>query len=177
MRGRNVKRFRGGLVCKAHRLLNHSTLGLRVIKKKKNARQGWAKPCRLDFSIKIHNLLKSLTCRNPQPFEITNLLKQGWARECRRRHGERCRRPWLVANWATLPQKWPPPPRNVADSCELTAMTKTGLGEGVPPPPRGDGAASAGSHASSVEIHNLLQQGWNPKPLPVEIPNLLNPKP
>ena len=32
---RNVKRFRGGLVFKAHRLLCHSTLGLRVIKKKK----------------------------------------------------------------------------------------------------------------------------------------------
>ena len=32
---RNVKRFRGGLVFKADRLLYHSTLGLRVIKKKK----------------------------------------------------------------------------------------------------------------------------------------------
>ena len=32
---RNVKRFRGGLVFKAHRLLYHSSLGLRVIKKKK----------------------------------------------------------------------------------------------------------------------------------------------
>jgi len=31
---RNVKRFRGGLVFKAHRWLNHSTLGSRVIKKK-----------------------------------------------------------------------------------------------------------------------------------------------
>ena len=31
---RNVQRFRGGLVCKAHRLLYHSTLGLRVIQKK-----------------------------------------------------------------------------------------------------------------------------------------------
>jgi len=30
-----VKRFRGGLVFKAHRLLYHSTLGFRVIKKKK----------------------------------------------------------------------------------------------------------------------------------------------
>ena len=30
-----MKRFRGGLVFKAHRLLHHSTLGLRVIKKKK----------------------------------------------------------------------------------------------------------------------------------------------
>ena len=31
----NVKRFRGGLVFKAHRLLYHPTLGLRVIKKKR----------------------------------------------------------------------------------------------------------------------------------------------
>ena len=30
-----MKRFRGGLVFKAHRLLYRSTLGLRVIKKKK----------------------------------------------------------------------------------------------------------------------------------------------
>jgi len=32
---RNVKRFRGGLVFKAHRRLYHSTLGLSVIKKEK----------------------------------------------------------------------------------------------------------------------------------------------
>ena len=32
---RNVKRFRGGLVFKANRLLHHSTVGSRVIKKKK----------------------------------------------------------------------------------------------------------------------------------------------
>ena len=32
---RNVLRFRCGLVFKAHRLVYHSTLGLRVIKKKK----------------------------------------------------------------------------------------------------------------------------------------------
>ena len=32
---RNVQRFRGGLAFKARRLLYHSTLGLRVIKKKK----------------------------------------------------------------------------------------------------------------------------------------------
>jgi len=31
---KNVKRFRGGLVFKAHRLLFHSTLGLRVIKRR-----------------------------------------------------------------------------------------------------------------------------------------------
>ena len=37
---RNVKRFRGGLVFKAHRLLYHSTLGLEVIKKKKKPDKG-----------------------------------------------------------------------------------------------------------------------------------------
>ena len=35
---RKVKRFRGGLVFKAHRLVYHSTLGWRVIKNKKKAR-------------------------------------------------------------------------------------------------------------------------------------------
>ena len=34
---RNVERFRGGLVFKAHGLLYHSTLGLRVIKKKRSS--------------------------------------------------------------------------------------------------------------------------------------------
>ena len=32
---RNVQRFRGGLVFKAHRCVYHITLGLRVMKKKK----------------------------------------------------------------------------------------------------------------------------------------------
>ena len=36
---KNMQRFRGGLVFKAHRRLYHSTLGLRVIKKKKHGRQ------------------------------------------------------------------------------------------------------------------------------------------
>jgi len=36
----DVKRFRGGLVFKAHRLLYHTSLGLRVIKKKKKERRG-----------------------------------------------------------------------------------------------------------------------------------------
>ena len=39
-RERNVKRLRGGLVFKAHRLLYHSTLGLRVIQNKVFAGQG-----------------------------------------------------------------------------------------------------------------------------------------
>ena len=36
----NVQRFRGRLVFKAHRLLYHSTLGLRVMKKKKKKKNG-----------------------------------------------------------------------------------------------------------------------------------------
>ena len=35
---RNVQRCRGGLVFKAHRLVYHSTLGLRLIEKKKEGR-------------------------------------------------------------------------------------------------------------------------------------------
>jgi hypothetical protein len=34
---RNVQRFRGGLVSKAHGLLYHSSLGLRIIKKKEKS--------------------------------------------------------------------------------------------------------------------------------------------
>ena len=33
------------------------------------------------------------------------------------------RRSCLVAKQATLPQKWPPPSQNLADSCELTGTT------------------------------------------------------
>ena len=39
LRDRNVQRFRGGLVFKAHRLLYQSTLGLRVTKKKKKKKK------------------------------------------------------------------------------------------------------------------------------------------
>ena len=35
----NVQWFRGGLVFKAHRLLYHLTLGLRIMKKKKKERR------------------------------------------------------------------------------------------------------------------------------------------
>ena len=37
---------------------------------------------------------------------------------------ETCRRPCLVANQDTFLQNWPPSPRNVVDSCELTATTQ-----------------------------------------------------
>jgi hypothetical protein len=44
---RNVERFRGGLVFKAHTLLNHSILGSRVIKKR---RKSAASPSRFCFA-------------------------------------------------------------------------------------------------------------------------------
>jgi len=57
------------------------------------------------------------------------LAGAGPEREGRRREVvESCRRPWLVADRATLPQKWPPLPRNVADPCKRTAPTKPGAG-------------------------------------------------
>ena len=40
MLGRNVKRFRGGLVFKARRLLYHSTLGVGSIKREKSTVPG-----------------------------------------------------------------------------------------------------------------------------------------
>ena len=43
---RNVKGGRGGLVFKAHRLLHHSTLGLRVIPKKRETPQVPQRVCR-----------------------------------------------------------------------------------------------------------------------------------
>jgi len=50
-----VQRFRGGLVFKAHRLLYHSTLGLRVIKKRRRR-------------------LTETQRRNPHPFMALNRL-------------------------------------------------------------------------------------------------------
>ena len=39
------------------------------------------------------------------------------------RAADQTKRRCLVADRATLPQKWPPSPRNVVDSCELTETT------------------------------------------------------
>ena len=46
IRYRNVQWFRGGLVFEAQRLLDHSTLGLRVIKKKKKCIRELPAECR-----------------------------------------------------------------------------------------------------------------------------------
>jgi len=45
-----VRRFRRGLECKAHRLVYHTTLGLRAIKKeKKNGPRPWARMGSIDW--------------------------------------------------------------------------------------------------------------------------------
>ena len=50
---RNVQRFRSGLVFKAYRLLYHSTLGLRVIKKKRRARPQ-QRACGIHYIFRLH---------------------------------------------------------------------------------------------------------------------------
>jgi len=52
-----VKRFRGGLVFKAHRLLYHSTLGLRVLKKKKKKKKKRIAPACLRARFRYHFLV------------------------------------------------------------------------------------------------------------------------
>ena len=53
---RNVKRFRGGLVFQAHRWLYHSTLGSRVIKKKRKT------PYRFNLSVCFTDAFLVTTC-------------------------------------------------------------------------------------------------------------------
>ena len=54
--------------------------------------------------ISSNNLLKISSRQVFDVLECEDLLRNGVPEL------ERCRRPCLVANWATLPQKWPPPP-------------------------------------------------------------------
>jgi len=82
---RNVKRFRGGLIFKAHRLVYHSTLGWRVIKKKKEytGREGsdlgfdadaadLRALDRIQGTKAIRNLLLRPTRRSPSPLALKN---------------------------------------------------------------------------------------------------------
>ena len=54
---RNMQRFRGGLVFKAHRLLYHPTLGVRVIKRKKRINRQSCPASGHDFQVKQPNHL------------------------------------------------------------------------------------------------------------------------
>jgi len=66
---RLVNRFRGGLVFKAHRLVYHSTLGWRVIKKKKSLKwnmEGESGPLRA-VHVSRHKWPGGLVSRGSQP--------------------------------------------------------------------------------------------------------------
>ena len=51
-------------------------------------------------------------------------VSRTWTLPALRQGLETSRRSCLVADRATLPQMWPPPPQSVADSCEVTATTE-----------------------------------------------------
>ena len=84
---RIVKRFRRGLVFKAHRLVNYSTLGSRLIKKKKKKTSGHLPPDCAGFlflCLLPHNLYVSL--HPPPPEGLDQRLSGVW----RRRHTAGC---------------------------------------------------------------------------------------
>jgi len=86
-RSSSCKRFRGGLAIKAHRHFHHSTLGLRVIQKKKRTRQG-GNLARLRFSRSGGSPSRppaDLQCTLAQRLIdscITQLKAQGPSRSC-----------------------------------------------------------------------------------------------
>ena len=77
---RNVKRFRGGLVSKAHRLLYRSTLGLRVIKKKEKYRIPW-KPNHFQSTLTFTSKMIE-TPRVEKGWSVGQPRGSAWAREC-----------------------------------------------------------------------------------------------
>ena len=76
----NVKRFRGGLVFKAHRLVYHSTLGWRVIKKKEKKKN--PKPQSIKQVFMPGQEEVEATCfllQAPPPQRETSLLTSYWS--------------------------------------------------------------------------------------------------
>ena len=70
-------------------------------------------PCRMSPPKDLHTIHSFVKSHNRG-------RKPGGGGEAGRHPPERWRRRCLVATWATLPQKWPPPPWNVAGSCQWT---------------------------------------------------------
>jgi len=78
-----VQRFPDGLVLKAHRLLQHSTLGVRVIKKKKKKKKkngcsgipsvGNPEPL---HPMQRHALCRVRPARRPNPYRGTSLIRK-----------------------------------------------------------------------------------------------------
>ena len=84
-----MQRFRGGLVFKAHRLLNHSTLGLREIKKKRRV-DGWGAVQVGDGVDESHQLqVLEHSCSTPNPKPQTLNVKQECSIKIKNSHGAR----------------------------------------------------------------------------------------
>ena len=86
---RNVKRFRGGLVFKAHRLLYHSTLGLRVIKKRREVADRDIERVQIhqlpereffidNLLVRIHSIIVMIRWTGLAPWELEGVPWGGW---------------------------------------------------------------------------------------------------
>ena len=71
--GGTVKRFRGGLVFKAHRLLYHPTLGSRVIKKKKKYLEILEEEKEHVIAVPARTMPQRI--RTPNPYRGTSLIR------------------------------------------------------------------------------------------------------
>ena len=77
----------------------------------------------LSHACKVHSVstIALQHSAHRQDIDSTALARMGKAGLSAGALGKICFRPWLVANQATLPQKWPSPSRNVAGSCQARA--------------------------------------------------------
>ena len=85
---RNMKRFRGGLVFKAHRLLYHSTLGSRGIKKKTSTtpQRRREELCVGNLLVRVHCIIVMIRWTGLAPWEVEfpfpGSLTSAFLREC-----------------------------------------------------------------------------------------------
>ena len=78
---RNVKRFRGGLLFKAHRRLYHSTLRLRVIKKEKKLWEGALGRClrhELMIECTLHSVSRTRPCTRASRLSLYTSILVYW---------------------------------------------------------------------------------------------------
>ena len=75
MLGRNVERFPGGLVCKAYRLVPHSTLGWGVMKKKKKCTM-----CMEECTEALWRQLRAAPALHPAPCTLKPVGRRALAR-------------------------------------------------------------------------------------------------
>ena len=97
----HVKRFRDGLVFQAHRLLYHSTLGLRVMKKKKHPHREPQRQVRAGWLGERGARLSPCPRHGPSPLSLSRS----------RSLSRRARNQLSLASLSRLSRSLPPPPR------------------------------------------------------------------